>query len=352
MFPPPVRARRKPWPTRHFLSIDRRCRKPFARDPLRFAQSLRFTAVSHRVTQQAVASRAEAWVETGAALEKLAAGMSPPARRRGSKPDPCRQAIPHQPVASRAEAWVETALMRAFDYVVACRLPRGGVGRNLGANDRRSHRLRSPPARRRGSKRRRVCAALRARSSPPARRRGSKRDGACHRQRGGRVASRAEAWVETTMAAGATASRRSPPARRRGSKRAAPPAPGATAASPPARRRGSKHDAGIPGVVVPESPPARRRGSKRPRAQFVGGARRSPPARRRGSKLGQPDVQRRAALVASRAEAWVETSICRYWRNVNVVASRAEAWVETRPGRPWWRPRWSPPARRRGSKPR
>mgnify|MGYP000865798304 CR=1 FL=1 len=55
----------------------------------------------------------------------------------------------------------------------------------------------------------------------------------------------------------------------------------------------------------------------------------SPPVRRRGLKLLALRAVFSAELVASRAEAWIETYMCqrRYVRIA--VASRAEAWIET-----------------------
>jgi len=100
-----------------------------------------------------------------------------------------------------------------------------------------------------------------------------------------KVASRAEAWVETRMS---------------------------YACLPP-----------------PMSPPARRRGLKRETANQSVMRTRSPPARRRGLKHLRVKRYLRADVVASRAEAWVETVIL----SVLYVPARK-----------------SPPARRRGLK--
>jgi hypothetical protein len=55
---------------------------------------------------RSVASRAEAWVETGDRLCVARPNTSPPARRRGLKPELLGEAHQHE-VASRAEAWIE-----------------------------------------------------------------------------------------------------------------------------------------------------------------------------------------------------------------------------------------------------
>src|SRR3546814_8520202 len=77
---------------------------------------------------------------------------------------------------------------------------------------------------------------------------------------------------------------------------------------------------------------------------------RSPPARRRGSKPDRDCGVTTRQDVASCSEAWIETLSRIATAAVAMVASCAEAWIETR----WTgfspRPRWSPPARRRGSK--
>ena len=62
----------------------------------------------------------------------------------------------------------------------------------------------------------------------------------------------------------------------------------------------------------------------------------SPPARRRGLKRvverdGEPWF-----VVASRAEAWIETHLLAERVLKGLVASRAEAWIETAKRRPLW----------------
>ena len=82
-------------------------------------------------------------------------------------------------------------------------------------------------------------------------------------------------------------------------------------------------------VPARKSPPARRRGLKRETANQSVMRTRSPPARRRGLKHLRVKRYLRADVVASRAEAWVETVIL----SVLYVPARK-----------------SPPARRRGLK--
>ncbi len=55
----------------------------------------------------------------------------------------------------------------------------------------------------------------------------------------------------------------------------------------------------------------------------------SPPARRRGLKHTHSYERRDDFDVASRAEAWIETVLKRFFALLEVVASRAEAWIET-----------------------
>jgi len=54
--------------------------------------------------------------------------------------------------------------------------------------------------------------------------------------------------------------------------------------------------------------------------------------------------------IASRAEAWIETRRCTADAGVPGIASRAEAWIETRKNADDERSDGSPPARRRGLK--
>ena len=302
--------------------------------------------------------------------------MSPPARRRGSKLQLHQAVAQSDPVASRAEAWIETSARRPGRRCCRGRLPRGGVDRNF---DRQQHgrpldrRLprggvdrngvvslissvtsRSPPARRRGSKRPIHEALRRLHRSPPARRRGSKPQRARCGAGSFRVASRAEAWIETRSKWPGGMSMRSPPARRRGSKPERPNAdPGdrrrlprggvdrnidqrtghqAVNWSPPARRRRSKHRFGGAGQGADASPPARRRGSKRRHRVALAAHLASPPARRHGSKRSflQTAHWPGGSPVASRAEAWIETPKRCPARRSRSVASRAEVWIETR----------------------
>ena len=55
----------------------------------------------------------------------------------------------------------------------------------------------------------------------------------------------------------------------------------------------------------------------------------SPPARRRGLKPKYDTTPQGISTVASRAEAWIETDIEYPLPAVHGVASRAEAWIET-----------------------
>ena len=60
------------------------------------------------------------------------------------------------------------------------------------------------------------------------------------------------------------------------------------------------------------------------------GGGKSPPVRRRGLKLLLVLPLMLSGLVASRAEAWIETGGRSRMRMEEDVASRAEAWIETR----------------------
>ncbi len=80
------------------------------------------------LAQAYVASRAEAWIETGSAGAAPADPLaSPPARRRGLKPKFAVAGAQAMQVASRAEAWIETATNGALREMAVSRLPRGGV---------------------------------------------------------------------------------------------------------------------------------------------------------------------------------------------------------------------------------
>ena len=75
-----------------------------------------------------VASRAEAWVETGRAwdlLQRSAVASRAEAWVETLKPPSSRR---NSGVASRAEAWVETYEELQNDVKWEGRLPRGGVG--------------------------------------------------------------------------------------------------------------------------------------------------------------------------------------------------------------------------------
>ena len=98
--------------------------------------------------------------------------------------------------------------------------------------------------------------------------------------------------------------------------------------SPPSRRRGLKHSCRTVQHNGSRSPPSRRRGLKR--MMYNGGYMtfESPPSRRRGLKHPFRIRIRERRVVASLAEAWIETSMLAFRRS----ASR------------------SPPSRRRGLK--
>ena len=55
----------------------------------------------------------------------------------------------------------------------------------------------------------------------------------------------------------------------------------------------------------------------------------SPPVRRRGLKHATVQPKSATGLVASRAEAWIETNEDDAKEAEGMVASRAEAWIET-----------------------
>ncbi len=285
-------------------------------------------------------------------MDDLGVNLSPPSRRRGSKQPSTMSIILLCPVASLAEAWVETChrpIAAAPEGVASLaeawvetdpspfpwssdhsRLPRGGVGRNIcDSPGGEVSGCRLP----RGGVGRNSSIALRIhlfKESPPSRRRGSKLD-VGHAEPSCRdVASLAEAWVETdTRSAGWCCGGRRLPRGGVGRNVRWLSLSHRMKLSPPSRRRGSKH----------HSPPLSR--------CWVG----SPPSRRRGSKLRQCDPERCNICVASLAEAWVETSAFPSLPEMACVASLAEAWVETVVSAV--RPlalATSPPSRRRGSK--
>jgi len=191
---------------------------------------------------EAVASLAEAWIETRT----------------------WRQMGTRITVASLAEAWIETTTGALDTPSDSCRLPRGGVDRNPHDEEMNPLPEASPPSRRRGSKHRQPGSCNPSYRSPPSRRRGSKHAievgrggekrgrlprGGVDRNSGGRsmawsircrlprggvdrnfrrvedrrawqaVASLAEAWIETVSRMQTASSPwRSSPSRRRGSK--------------------------------------------------------------------------------------------------------------------------------------
>ncbi len=176
-----------------------------------------------------------------------------------------------------------------------------------------------------------------------------------HDWRVGRL--RAEAWIETQDMVGRPArGASSPPARRRGLKTLRLRFESAKAVRrPPARRRGLKHlndlkhlTAGIVASRAEAWIETMPEGGRFRSARCGSGG--SPPARRRGLKRDANRTLTRPAPVASRAEAWIETA----WRlRPNIwasVASRAEAWIETLAQGTSACARGSPPARRRGLK--
>ena len=239
-------------------------------------------------------------------LEEMGATVwSPPARRRGSKPMS----------SHRAEAR-------------GCRLPRGGVGRNGKLRRADASTRASPPARRRGSKPAYIVPIGNARASPPARRRGSKhgaRPALPHHEgrlpRGGVGRNAVVGIVVVTVLV-------SPPARRRGSKPIAARTPGAGRSSPPARRRGSKRRRA---TEAPEGERRLPRGGVGRNTLIVVGAAHTTGRLPRGGVGRNKNMKAQAwwSIVASRAEAWVETSRRARRRRSIRVASRAEAWVET-----------------------
>ena len=217
-------------------------------------------------------------------------------------------------VASRAEAWIETPVtppVRAIS-VVATPAEAGNITI--------SH-LRTPHTRNtRGSRRRRG------------------KGGGGGGGGGGAisvVASRAEAWIETILQRQRRPkSSPSPPVRRRGLKLSVAGMRTAKVRSPPVRRRGLKLQTGAKHGENFLSPPVRRRGLKHESNPPLADVPSSPPVRRRGLKPEFGHKPSMKKIVASRAEAWIETGLGQPCRKRYLVASRAEAWIETgqRPG--------------------
>ena len=121
--------------------------------------------------------------------------------------------------------------------------------------------------------------------------------------------------------------------------------------SPPARRRGSKPALRGTKRGPWQSPPARRRGSKLEHGFAFGIGIASPPARRRGSKPFANDKRHAFMLVASRAEAWIETGSALLRRPPHRGRlPRGGVDRNLRKGGALVEQEVSPPARRRGSK--
>ena len=211
--------------------------------------------------------------------------QSPPARRRGSKPETVLANSRWQPVASRAEAWIETADMIFGATTLARRLPRGGVDRKTVDAARTDLARESPPARRRGSKRRCRGAVRSLEQSPPARRRGSKQRGDLH-----------PAHQRRRLPRGGVDRNDRPPSTWRVHSGRLP-------------RGGVDRNTTSASVRIALS-------RRLPR----GGVDRNAIA---------PDTRAARARVASRAEAWIETRRVTHNVGRDGVASRAEAWIET-----------------------
>ena len=244
---------------------------------------MRFTLLSHCHTDIAVASRAEAWIETTILRNMSSSTMSPPARRRGSKHGDVsgsRNGRTSPPARRRGSKQDASDAHGAHDR----RLPRGGVDRN---KDVAGLKLPQHGRLPRGGVDRNIMTTTCAKAE--------------------RVASRAEAWIETSSGRTSGPPSGSPPARRRGSKRLSPRDVEAGPLSPPARRRGSKHGPLCAGHGHDGRLP--RGGVDRNFSYF-------------------PDPEGKA-VVASRAEAWIETGRAAWFVPVHRVASRAEAWIET-----------------------
>src|SRR5258706_12047175 len=120
------------------------------------------------------------------------------------------------------------------------------------------------------------------------------------------VASRAEAWIETLTEAVDEAFRM----------------------SPPGRRRGSKLSTALDFTTLGRRLP---RGGVDRNAKLALRAPPEPVASRAEAWIETSCLVRRRMrrMVASRAEAWIETSVVRYVVSARLVASRAEAWIET-----------------------
>ncbi len=236
--------------------------------------------------------------------------LSPPSRGRGSKRDRRVAELHGRLVASLAGAWIETRAQVPRSSSTPCRLPRGGVDRNI-----LSQASGGAP-----------------RGSPPSRGRGSKRRDAGPRARRCAVASLAGAWIETPASVPTRRPRKpSPPSRGRGSKLLAglvdrlgglvASLAGARIETARGRLRARRCRCRLPrgGVdrnsasVIVKRPDDRRlpRGGvdrNNRSMSMTDNEMESPPSRGRGSKPGRRGIERYLAPVASLAGAWIETS--------------------------------------------
>ncbi len=152
--------------------------------------------------------------------------------------------------------------------------------------------------------------------------------------KGAWVASRAEAWIETRIVIGALALELRVASRAEAwIETVHGECPARVARSPPARRRGSKHRVALELQRKSTSPPARRRGSKPAACCSMRAAACRLPRGGVDRNIAEARAAGLVPLVASRAEAWIETIHKPGQRNDDRVASRAEAWIETVFGR-------------------
>ena len=84
-----------------------------------------------------------------------------------------------------------------------------------------------------------------------------------------------------------------------------------------------------PLTEIGRSPPSRRRGLKLRFCDALSRRSESPPSRRRGLKHVEPQFFYNLFMVASLAEAWIETGPMLWVERTPKVASLAEAWIET-----------------------
>ena len=144
-------------------------------------------------------------------------------------------------------------------------------------------------------------------SSRPARTRGLKRVGVLALDLPHLVASRADAWIETYVLRSFSDSLESRPARTRGLKLEKVRAQVADEASRPARTRGLKQHPERQLHRKDSSRPARTRGLKRAGICLCVNSDKSRPARTRGLKHRGRQRAGLRRVVASRADAWIET---------------------------------------------